>query len=858
MAETSLVVGSTAEMARLLKPYAGGELAAPYQTEWMLPGGGVFRERAHPSEFVRKHSEPGERPGELYERMERLDTDLRGLLDKRRKAVLALPRYLRPRDSSPLAAEVAAFVRAGLSVIPQRIITIAHALQAIPYGVAIAELIWEEIPRGPLAGAWLPVDVIDRPMHRFAFEADTGRLFLRRRGGLPIPAPPAKFLVHSHGTKDNPWGAALLDGLYWYWFLKKHSAKYWAIFVERFAQPLLKGGYKHRAGSDPAAVAYNQEQQALLLQAMASIRTGTGIALPEGLAIEFLEATRSGDASYQSFIAWLSRSMSLAILGEIDTSGMAKGPGSFAKSQVSNEVRLETVSHDASVLGTWETDTLLRWIVWANYGPDAPVPHSVYDAMDAMDREQRRQGIDAALKAGEPVSVAYFRMTLQVPEVLDGEAVVQSTTDMKGMVEAAGALVRAGFDPAGSLAAVGLPPIKHTGLPPVTVQHEDTPAPPVAKASAADALIHLTADAPLGAAVEKRDADFTRVVEAFLPRTLAYYEAHRQRVLDLWDAGAAKDGTLLARLVDRAAVIPHAELLQTAQIHGIGFALRHLREDLDAAAAHLSDPGDFSQWTTPLTAIEFWARLLGISKDVFNRFSDLARRLAFAVAGLQEGSLLADVHRLLGRAQAEGMDRASFVEQLDALYEAGGVTPTSSHHAGLVYGNNVRQAAGAVLYQQTVGNSQVHALIPYLFWWTLEDEKVRHRPLHNHAVMHGHIAAIGHEIWKTWWYPAGHGCRCGVGTISRAEARRRGLVGAEPSGPWPLADGVRALPDPGFQSAPDLGAVARAVEDKADAQLEEAKADGAPPLVDALLLLFRLLGLLFSADLISPEPPHAT
>lgn len=45
--------------------------------------------------------------------------------------------------------------------------------------------------------------------------------------------------------------------------------------------------------------------------------------------------------------------------------------------------------------------------------------------------------------------------------------------EMKAKVDAAGALVRAGFDPAAALQAVGLPPILHTGLVPVTVQGED-------------------------------------------------------------------------------------------------------------------------------------------------------------------------------------------------------------------------------------------------------------------------------------------------------------------------------------------------------------------------------------------------
>lgn len=47
------------------------------------------------------------------------------------------------------------------------------------------------------------------------------------------------------------------------------------------------------------------------------------------------------------------------------------------------------------------------------------------------------------------------------------------TADISAKVNAAGALVRAGYDPEAAAAAVGLPPIKHSGLVPVTVQGEN-------------------------------------------------------------------------------------------------------------------------------------------------------------------------------------------------------------------------------------------------------------------------------------------------------------------------------------------------------------------------------------------------
>ena len=47
-----------------------------------------------------------------------------------------------------------------------------------------------------------------------------------------------------------------------------------------------------------------------------------------------------------------------------------------------------------------------------------------------------------------------------------------SVSETKVKVEAVGSLIRAGFDPEQSCLAVGLDPIKHSGLFPVTVQSE--------------------------------------------------------------------------------------------------------------------------------------------------------------------------------------------------------------------------------------------------------------------------------------------------------------------------------------------------------------------------------------------------
>ncbi|HYG60981.1 MAG TPA: DUF935 family protein [Thermoanaerobaculia bacterium] len=782
---------------RRLRPYEG-ELASDPMLLRSFGTFGKWQEIPHPSRFVRERSEDGDRVGELYTRMVETDANIAALWEKRVKAVLALPRTIRAADSSPEAEEIALFVHTALSLIPLRVVPISNTLEAVLKGVAFNEILWERATRGPLAGAWLPVDVIDRPMWRFGWSATDKSLHVVTNPGriAPIPAPPMKFQVLSYGTRDNPWGRALLDRLYWVWYLKRHSSKYWALFVERFAQPLVKGTYPYKPDQD----LLNKANEDRLLAILNTIRTGSSIALPEGLDVAFLEASRGGDASYFSFVSWLERAQALLLLGEVDTSGLARGAGSFAKALISNEVRLETVQHDAHLMGSFESDTLIRWMVLLNFGPDAPIPKSIYDATDAADRRQRMQGIAKALNDGVSVPLGYYRMTMRVPAPLDREPVVDHQ------------------------------PIREDVAP---------------EFRAPQPLAFLSSplsqeDEAHGALVEARDHQFELVAAHFAPALTGHFASQLDRLLVLLESETSSP---LDRLVAGETPATVIDAIATAQLHAAGLALLHAREDL--GALRLTAPADWQSARTPSAAIAFWAAHLGLSQDFFLTLSDSARRIASASAGLAEGPLLIDLHEVLERAPATGLDRTTAHRMLRETYEAHGLLPASPHHADLVLSNTVQQSAHAVRYLQTVGNPAASRLIPYLVWWTVGDDRVRERPYHNHAVMHGRVFAIDHPIWKTWWPPAGHNCRCGIGTLTVAEARRRGLVGSEPTGPWPIAPGTGglALPDPGFRGAPDLATEAERLATQSRRIHRDAQVQGGD-LLAAITRLFTALALL--------------
>lgn len=94
--------------------------------------------------------------------------------------------------------------------------------------------------------------------------------------------------------------------------------------------------------------------------------------------------------------------------------------------------------------------------------------------------------LDALLRASLKDRYAAYAVGITAGVLLPEEArttedlpPLQASGDISsGQIEAVGALIRAGFDPAAALEAMGLPQIAHTGLFPITVTPDKEPAPP--------------------------------------------------------------------------------------------------------------------------------------------------------------------------------------------------------------------------------------------------------------------------------------------------------------------------------------------------------------------------------------------
>ncbi len=353
----------------------------------------------------------------IYDDIER-DCQAYGDLSKRKLAVVAREWQVDPASEAPLDKRAADIVRAQLKAMgapridaaldttviaaPGNFDTVCyHLLDALLKGFAVGEVMWDTDGREIVAREIRP-----RDQRRFAFDLDL-QLRLRTRENLiyGIAVPPRKFVVHSFGAKDgNPHGLGLGSRLFWPVFFKRQDMRFWLTFLDKFGSPTSVG--KYPAGTPKG------EQEALL-EALGAISQDTGIAIPDNMLVELLEATRGGNAGYETMARYLDEQISLAVLGE--AAGGKNSGGALASAAIlRNEVRLELVQADADLLSATLNSTLAAWITAYNVrGANPPrISRIVKAAEDLKARSERDRNL---------YGIGYRPTLAQVTETYGGE-----------------------------------------------------------------------------------------------------------------------------------------------------------------------------------------------------------------------------------------------------------------------------------------------------------------------------------------------------------------------------------------------------------------------------------------------------
>jgi phage gp29-like protein len=257
---------------------------------------------------------------------------------------------------------------------------------ALLKGVAIGEVMWTLRD-----GRIVPRRIKGRDPRRFAFRAPEAggepelRLLTRESVIDGVAVPPRKFVVHRFGDEyENPWGLGLGHRLFWPVFFKRQGISFWLQGLDKYSQPTALGKYP------PGA---NDDVKNTLLAALTAISREAGVIVPDGMAVELLEAKRAGTFdAYESLARYMDEDIAKAVLGET-LSTQVGASGSRALGEVHNEVRLEIVKADADRLSETLNDGLVQWIVDLNLpgyaGSGLPYPAVWWDVSEPEDLAAR-------------------------------------------------------------------------------------------------------------------------------------------------------------------------------------------------------------------------------------------------------------------------------------------------------------------------------------------------------------------------------------------------------------------------------------------------------------------------------------
>lgn len=381
-----------------------------------------------------------------------------------------------------------------------------HALLARPFGFMPMEQVYEVAPPGPGQEALgLPAKAAHlrklaprMPRSVSGIDlADDGALAAIRQhvprpsahGAAEVVIPADRLVMFVNEREGADWaGRSSLRASYAHWLIKYQLLKLGPVIIER-------------NGMGIPAITYSASQSKTEALAIAKgLRAGeeAGVALPEGMALTLVGLTGSIKDELP-LLRYHDEAIGRSALAMFLNLGHDNG----ARALGDTFVDFFLMAEQTTIIDIEDTVTeyVIRDLVELNYGEDEPYPVLKADEL-AADSAPTAEGLkalaDAGLLDGDPELKADLRRRWRLPAPApveapapdvapaDGPEVIRelpvgsaapgmTPEELLKLVNAAAALIRSGFAPTNALTAVGLDPIEHLGLLPVTVQKPEQP-----------------------------------------------------------------------------------------------------------------------------------------------------------------------------------------------------------------------------------------------------------------------------------------------------------------------------------------------------------------------------------------------
>lgn len=345
-----------------------------------------------------------------------------------------------------------------------------------------------------------------------------------------VVIPAERLVMFVHDREGGDWtGRSILRSSYGHWLIKVALLKLGPMVAERNGMGVPVVYYSADASREEA------------LEFAKGFRSGeeAGAALPDGkMRAELLGVTGTLKDELP-LLKYHDEAIGRSALAMFLNLGHDNGARSLGETFVDYFLAAEMAT--VTDLEDTLTEHVARDWVEANYGPDEPYPRIEAEEL-AADSAPTAEGIAALLNSGaltaDPGLEDELRRRFRLPAIDDadrrprpaapgpaGDPASQdgapldqlpagtetpagvSPDELLKMVNAAAALIRSGFAPDAALIAVGLDPIQHLGLLPVTVQKPEQPVAGLGTPTPADvARAFLAADTRPALSIAERAA----------------------------------------------------------------------------------------------------------------------------------------------------------------------------------------------------------------------------------------------------------------------------------------------------------------------------------------------------------------
>lgn len=365
----------------------------------------------------------------FYDRMEATDTRFGGIVSQIESTVSGLPYKVVPPVTLTQTERNIADDYVGVVQEAYEHLDIHQLIKSFvaPYisGAKLYRMLWEQEEFGYNKKLWFPKKVQKVEPNNMLMdknpESETyGQMLIMTREhpeGIPLSdLHYSSYIFLEDGDAENRYDRVGVARKVVPWFVGVQFVQgWWLQYIEGYGAPMRIGRYPQGASSTAK----------IDMERYLRVLGQHGYALfPQDMEVQLLEANRQGTiTTYGDFIKKAHDEYAIAMLGQSDTIG-DKRNGSFARTQVTNDIRIDIVANVAKIVENGFRQ-LNDKIIRVNYGNEYVrrlVPKFDVVIVKSADSQVKANTAILAQNNGIPIPVDYwYEQILGAPKPREGE-----------------------------------------------------------------------------------------------------------------------------------------------------------------------------------------------------------------------------------------------------------------------------------------------------------------------------------------------------------------------------------------------------------------------------------------------------